>query len=48
MTVRLARVKPGVRAVLDADRVLERLGPDHVHGNLDEAVNVVLAARDVS
>src|SRR6185312_4577714 len=37
-SLRLARVRPGVRAVLDADGVLSRLGPDRLHGNVDEAV----------
>jgi anti-anti-sigma factor len=42
--LRLARVKPGVRAVLDRDGVVERLGSDHVHGNVHRAVQAV--ARD--
>jgi anti-anti-sigma factor len=36
--LRLARVKPAVRAVLERDGVVERLGVDHVHGNVHRAV----------
>ena len=32
--LRLAGVKPQVRAVLDADGVVERIGADHIHGNV--------------
>jgi anti-anti-sigma factor len=35
--VRLARVKPEVLDVLEADGVVERLGADHVYGNVYEA-----------
>ena len=45
--LRLARLKPGVATVLDSDGVLERLGPDHVHGNVDRAVEAQLAAERV-
>jgi anti-anti-sigma factor len=38
VTLRLARVKPGVRAVLEREGFLERLGADHVHGNVHRAV----------
>ena len=34
IVLRLARVKPGFRALLERDHVLERLGPDKVHGNI--------------
>jgi MFS superfamily sulfate permease-like transporter len=37
--LRLARVKPPVRALIEADRVLDRLGADHVHGNIQEALD---------
>jgi sulfate permease, SulP family len=37
-TLRLARLKPHVRATLVADGVLDVLGSDHVHGNIIEAV----------
>jgi anti-anti-sigma factor len=42
VTLRLARVKPGVRSVLVADGVLQRIGEDHVHGNVHEAVEAQL------
>jgi anti-anti-sigma factor len=38
LTLRLARVKPAVRAVLEREHLLERLGADHVHGNVHRAV----------
>jgi high affinity sulfate transporter 1 len=38
MTLRLARVKPHVRAVLEADGVIDLIGADHIHGNLQRAV----------
>ena len=44
-TLRLARVKPQVLAVLEADGFLERLGADHIHGNVHRAVEAQLAAR---
>jgi anti-anti-sigma factor len=37
-SLRLARVHGEVHAVLDAAGVLDRIGADHVHANLDEAV----------
>lgn len=43
-TLRLARVKPRVRAMLERDGLLERIGPDHVHGNVHRAVVAQLAA----
>ncbi len=36
--LRLARVNPEVRAVLSVDGAEDRLGGDHFHANLDEAV----------
>jgi sulfate permease, SulP family len=36
--LRLARLKPQVLAVLRADGVLDRIGVDHVHGNVERAV----------
>ena len=42
VTLRLARVKPGVRAVLDREGVIERLGVDHIHGNVHRAVEAQL------
>ncbi len=37
-SLRLARVRGDVRTVLEADGVLERLGRQHLHGNVDEAI----------
>jgi sulfate permease, SulP family len=42
-TLRLARLKPNVRVKLERDGVLERLGADHVHGNVHRAVEAALA-----
>jgi SulP family sulfate permease len=42
ITLRLARVKPAVRATLDRDGVLDRLGPDRTHGNVHRAVQALL------
>ena len=41
-TLRLARVKPRVLAVLEADGFTERLGADHIHGNVHRAVEAQL------
>ena len=38
VTLRLARLKPTVRATLERDGVIERLGADHIHGNIYRAV----------
>jgi anti-anti-sigma factor len=38
ITLRLARVKPQVRAVLEADGVVDLIGADHIHGNVQRAV----------
>jgi len=38
VTLRLARVKPRVRVVLERERLVERLGSDHIHGNIHRAV----------
>ena len=50
VTLRLARVKPGVRAVLEREQFIERLGSDHIHGNVHRAVQAQTAepptARD--
>ena len=43
IVLRLARVKPNVLAVLDADGIVERIGADHLHGNVHRAVD---AGRD--
>jgi sulfate permease, SulP family len=42
-TLRLARVKPAVRAVLRADRFIDAIGTDHIHGNVHRAVEAELA-----
>ena len=43
VTLRLARVKPPVREVLERDGVLGHIGDDKIHGNVDHAVNAQLA-----
>ncbi|HEX6153227.1 MAG TPA: sulfate permease [Solirubrobacterales bacterium] len=43
ITLRLARVKPNVRAVLQADGLIERIGNDHIHGNVHRAVEASTA-----
>jgi len=43
VTLRLARLKPPVREVLERDGVLGRIGDDNIHGNVDHAVNAQLA-----
>jgi sulfate permease, SulP family len=43
VTLRLARVKPQVLAVLQADGVVDRIGADHIHGNVYRAVEAQLA-----
>ena len=44
-TLRLARVKPRVLAVLSADGFVDRLGADHIHGNVHRAVQAQLATE---
>ena len=41
---RLARVKPGVLAVLEADGAIGLIGADHIHGNVHRAVQAELEA----
>ena len=43
VTLRLARVKPQVLAVLQADGILDGIGADHIHGNVHLAVEAQLA-----
>jgi SulP family sulfate permease len=43
-TLRLARVKPRVLAVLRADGFVDRLGADRIHGNVQRAVRTQLEA----
>ncbi|MGP4032759.1 hypothetical protein [Pseudarthrobacter sp. 1C304] len=38
VTLRLARLKPAVRATLARDGVIERLGEGKIHGNIFRAV----------
>jgi SulP family sulfate permease len=38
ITLRLARLKPLVRETLERDGVVEQIGEDRIHGNVDEAV----------
>ncbi len=42
--LRVARLKSQVRAMLAGDGVLDQIGEDHVHGNVDEAVEAQLHA----
>jgi hypothetical protein len=43
VNLRLARLKPVVRATLDRDGVIERIGADRIHGNVYRAVDAELA-----
>ena len=43
MSIHFARLKTGVQATLDADGVIDRLGPERVHQSIDDAVNAALA-----
>ena len=43
VTLRLARVKPHVHAILEADGIIDRIGTDHIHGNVHRAVEAQLA-----
>jgi anti-anti-sigma factor len=43
VTLRLARIKPQVREVLEADGVIDRIGADHIHGNVHRAVEAQLS-----
>ena len=46
VALHLARVKPQVHAVLQADGFIDRIGADHVHGNVHGAVEAELANVD--
>jgi SulP family sulfate permease len=46
ITLRLARLKPHVRTVLEADGILGLIGADHIHGNVQRAVRAQLADDD--
>ena len=43
--LRLARVKPEVADVLEADGLIDRIGRDRIHGNVHRAVEAAQAAR---
>ena len=43
--LRLARLKPNVATVLAADGLIDRIGPDHIHGNVHRAVDAAQAAH---
>ena len=45
--LQLARVKPRVRDVVEADGILDDLGPNHVHTTLKGAIDSGLAAAPV-
>ena len=46
LTLRLARVKPHVLAVLTADGFVDQIGADHIHGNVHRAVQAQLDAGE--
>ena len=46
ISLRLARLKPAVRATLDRDGVIECLGVDKIHGNIYRAVQAELTSAD--
>jgi high affinity sulfate transporter 1 len=45
VTLRLARLKPNVLKVLQADGLVQRIGVDHIHGNVNRAIEAQLADR---
>ncbi len=42
ITLRLARLKPPVSAVLERDGVLDQIGPNHIHGSVHRAIQAQL------
>ena len=48
VTLRLARVKPPALKVLRADGIVELIGPDHIHGNVNRAIEAQLADGETS
>ena len=48
VTVRLARVKPPILKVFRADGILELIGSDHIHGNVNRAIEAQLADGEIS
>jgi SulP family sulfate permease len=47
ITLRLAKLKPAAAAILDRDGVLERIGPDRIHGSVHRAVKAQLGSAAV-
>lgn len=45
MTLRLARVKPAVRELLARDGVLDRIGDDKTHDDVDHAMTAQMTAQ---
>jgi SulP family sulfate permease len=45
VTLRLARLKPGVRATLTRDGIVDLIGDDKIHGNVHRAVEAQLAQQ---
>jgi len=45
VTLRLARVKPNVLKVLRADGLVDLIGADNIHGNVDRAISAQLASE---
>jgi anti-anti-sigma factor len=48
ISFRLARVKPAVRELLARDGVIDQLGADHIHDDVEGAVQAELALRSSS
>ena len=44
LTLRLARLKPAVRELLERDGVLDLLGDDRIHDSIDQAIAAQAAA----
>jgi hypothetical protein len=44
VNLRLTRLKPAARAILERDGVIEKLGADMIHGNIHRAVEAEQAA----
>ena len=43
VALRLARVKPNVLKVIQADGIVDMIGEDHIHGNVNRAIEAQLA-----
>ncbi len=48
ITLRLARLKPAVRDLLTSDGVIDRIGEDRIHGNIDRAVRAQMVEPEGS